>query len=335
MNTNTDNTVRILCVGDPHYTSNNQRETDALEAELCRVIQDEQVSTVIILGDTLDRHETVNLNVLHRVKKLFFSLVNLNVTLYVLIGNHDIPNNKLFMSEVHPFMLMNHPNIHIIDKVTTITINNANFLLVPYVPPGRFEEAVKDHLDNITCIFAHQEFKGACYNGISSNEGDMWNHPIDIISGHIHERQQLGRIYYPGTPYQTNLGEKPDKTISLFEWKDRRYEKLIHLNIPKKITIDIDTIAIRAWQPPDTINRYRLNVHGTNAEFITLTKTGIIKALTNKGVKVVFKETGTKTIITTREKTSFLQGVMTIINEQDPSIRDPLLQLSKELFGIV
>jgi DNA repair exonuclease SbcCD nuclease subunit len=330
-------TLSILCIGDPHFTASNARETDALRTETLRVITEESVQYVVILGDTLDRHETVNLNVLHRVKEYLFEILNV-AKLYVLIGNHDIPNNKLFMSEVHPFMGWTHPNLKVIDRAQIVTIEEYKFLMVPYVPPGRFEEAIHDLIeDKPTCVFAHQEFKGCTYSGITSSVGDHYQHDIDVISGHIHERQRLARIYYPGTPYQTNMGETPNKGVSIFSWDEPNQsylEKYISLNVPKKISLDMNAAQIRIWDVPDSINRYRIILHGSNAEFVALSKQGIIKNLTTKGVKVTFKdnEKASQPVVQ-REKLSFIQGVNKAISEFDPSIAPYLIDLSKHLFG--
>jgi len=340
--------VSILCIGDPHFTSTNQRETDALTLETSKLIGELEhksnlPTAIIILGDTLDRHETVNLNVLARVKNFFYSILQHQVPLYVLIGNHDIPNNKLFMSEIHPFMAWSHPMLHIIDKATIISFDGYchRFAMVPYVPPGRFEEALQSlasPLDNASCIFAHQEFKGCCYGGISSTAGDVHQLPIDVISGHIHDRQQVGRIYYPGTPYQTNMGEDTDKTISLFSWDDSTNpsytERRFNLDIPKKITLNLDTNQIRVWTPPDSINRYRIFLHGANSDFVSLSKQGVLKNLTSKGVKVVLKDTNTNPtsvlgqIPTVRSNAPFINGLIDIVKrEPDVQVRGLILNL--------
>ncbi len=52
--------------------------------------------------------------------------------------------------------------------------------MVPYVPPGRFVEALNiidnEWWKNVNCIFAHQEFYGCKMGAIESIEGDKWDH---------------------------------------------------------------------------------------------------------------------------------------------------------------
>ena len=78
----------------------------------------------------------------------------------------------------------------------------SKFLFVPYVPPGRFVEALETYKNinwkDVDCIFAHQEFYGCKMGAILSEEGDKWESkwPL-VVSGHIHSRQWINKnIYY-------------------------------------------------------------------------------------------------------------------------------------------
>lgn len=328
--------VSILVIGDPHFTATNSKETDCLTSEVRRILSENRnIVHVVILGDTLDRHETVNTNVLYRVELFFNAILESGVDLYVLIGNHDIPNNKIYMSEVHPFKRWEDDRLHIINKTKIFDIDGMRFLMVPYVPPGRFGEAISDiEPGSYRCIFAHQEFKGCKMGSIVSEHGDPILENVDIISGHIHERQRLGRLYYPGTPYQTNMGESSDKSISLLEFLPNEIiETRYALTIPKKITVDVTASQLLTWTPPDTYNRYRLTVHGTNAEFLTLSKTGIISSLTHKGVKITYKEIkhNTSMPIAKREKLSFMDIFMSKINSND-EMKDELIKICNIIY---
>lgn len=329
--------VHILVIGDPHFTSTNSKETDCLTSEVRRVIDENvNIKHVVILGDTLDRHETVNTNVLYRVEQFFNAILDSrnDIMLYVLIGNHDIPNNKIYMSEIHPFKRWEDEKLHIINKTRLITIDDMGFLMVPYVPPGRFNEAIHGFDTCYRCIFAHQEFKGCKMGHIISENGDPILEDVDIISGHIHERQRIGKLYYPGTPYQTNMGETSDKSISLLEFLDNDIiETRFSLAIPKKITVDITASQLLTWSPPDTYNRYRLVVHGTNTEFLSLSKNGIISALTKKGIKISYKEikSNTNKHIDRREKLNFMDIFMSHINSNH-EIKDELLKICNIIY---
>jgi DNA repair exonuclease SbcCD nuclease subunit len=237
------------------------------------------------------------------------------------------------MSEKHPFLRWESNSIHIVNNTRKFIIDNMSFLFVPYVPPGRFLEAIGG-FDDYRCIFAHQEFKGCKMGSIISEHGDTIP-DIDIISGHIHERQRIGKLYYPGTPYQTNMGESSDKSISLLEFTNTTIlETRIALpSIPKKITIDVTASQLLSWTPPDSHNRYRLTVHGTNAEFITLSKSGTISKLTHMGVKITYKEIKSQSLVleARRERLNFKDIFMERVLSAH-EIKDDLMKIIREIY---
>jgi hypothetical protein len=161
----------------------------------------------------------------------FITTLSEKVLTYVLIGNHDRINNSIFLTDEHPFTsLKDTKNIVIVDKVIKFKDN----LFVPYVPVGRFNEAISEFdLDYCKIIFAHQEFK----NSIFENQGDdPPNKNIPIYSGHIHNSVRLDNILFIGTPFQHSFYDNPDKFILELNI-DEDYkieEKKIYLKIIKK-----------------------------------------------------------------------------------------------------
>ena len=161
---------------------------------------------------------------------------------FVLVGNHDRINNKVFLTEEHSLIgLKNQKNINIVDKVFKFK----HFLFVPYVEPGRFQEALDTlsfDMSEVKAIFAHQEFYGAQMKSIKSEIGDKWlESQAPIFSGHIHSYQQVqANIFYIGTPYQLNFGESEDKALALLNVTSDSFNiERIYLNYIKKKTLII------------------------------------------------------------------------------------------------
>lgn len=236
--------MKFLCIGDPHFKVGNSLQTDALHKKSVElVINNKDIKFVVIMGDTLDSFEKINTYVWNRVCNWINDLSSLDIHLFILIGNHDIPNNSLFMSDVHVFKMVSKHNVTIVDK----PIRYDKFLFLPYTPPGRFGEALSlvPDLNDVEVIFAHQEFKGSklTQDGtLLSSEGDVW--PLEskqfIISGHLHDyHKSQDNILYVGTPYTINFTNINDEnTVSLFDYKDLKEER-ISLDIPMKHTIKL------------------------------------------------------------------------------------------------
>jgi DNA repair exonuclease SbcCD nuclease subunit len=201
--------MELLVVGDCHFKVSNVREMTEFCTNLVSLVKEKKYKTVIMMGDTLDTHEKVHLKPLCMATDLIKKLATL-ASVYLLIGNHDRINNNDFLSDIHPFssLVNTSDNIHIIDKPSVFKIGNHNIMMVPYVYPGRFMEAIntirKDdlfyfkgeekgiRLNDIHCIFAHQEFYNCKLGATVSTIGDKWetNQPM-VISGHIHEYDHL------------------------------------------------------------------------------------------------------------------------------------------------
>ena len=122
-------------------------------------------------------------------------------------------------------------NLVIVDKVIHIEIDDKLFTLLPYVPNGRFIEALDTNTEKdwtkSNCIFAHQEFVGCKMGHIISEQGDVWDNSYpQIVSGHIHSRQFVqDNIYYPGAALQHAFGESEKNVIAVLQF-DSKYENI-------------------------------------------------------------------------------------------------------------
>jgi len=302
--------ITCLAIGDPHFKVGNVRETNEMVEKILILARERRPTFIVVLGDILDRHEMIHVSPLERSTKFLKSLSEI-APLYVLIGNHDRPNNSNFLTTEHPFNALKYwPNTHIVDVGLVDTIQDKKFVFVPYVPVGRFMEAVqkildptskyaypKDMLGGVTALFAHQEFRGAKMGAIISEVGDEWS--VDyppVFSGHIHDYDELQKnIIYMGTPIQHGFGDREDKTISWITYKEDSFiHERIDLNLTKKIIVHLNTTEVRSYTPPPN-RQVKIIINGTSAEIKAVMKLHQIKTLTQSGVKVVYKDVPTET----------------------------------------
>lgn len=149
--------LKGLCIGDPHFKSDNGEETQALTEKIPKLIRERTPDFVVILGDILHRHEKIDLSPFHRannfLKAIHNELIVYGGYLYIVIGNHDRSNNTIFMTDEHVFNpLKEWKNTFVADKaivhegVTTRYSKNPGVpfkcMIIPYVPPGRLLEAI-------------------------------------------------------------------------------------------------------------------------------------------------------------------------------------------------
>jgi predicted phosphodiesterase len=290
--------IKALVIGDPHFRVNNTNDTDIMSSNIINIAKQQQPDFIVVLGDILNEHEKLNVTPLINAINFLKQCQDI-APLYVLIGNHDRPNNQDFLSSIHPFTALKYwDNTTIIDCCQTIKINNFYFTFVPYVYKGRFAEAIhKVDYKHSTAIFCHQEFKGAQMGAKKSIDGDEWDdNDVYIISGHIHDYQLLqNNIFYLGTPFQHKFGENENKFIALFffdvdtryQHSNIKYDKLT-LDIPVKKIVHLQTNQIETFILDKGIN-YKIIIHCEPNDIKLLSKHPKVLNLIDYGAQVIYK----------------------------------------------
>lgn len=122
---------------------------------------------------------------------------------WVILGNHDFEENGTHSLQVLQQFAEStgRSNVHIITQPTETKIDGVRVRFLPYP----HESTSKDALN-----VGHFEAAGALRdNGKRITDGYSKNHLCAM--GHLHTMHQVRRMYYSGTLYQTNFGEKLPK----------------------------------------------------------------------------------------------------------------------------
>lgn len=301
----------ILCIGDPHFKSNNKLETELLLLNILTILHTRTIDFVVILGDVLDNHEKIDMKCFIRMTNFIDKISELK-QVYILVGNHDRSNNKVFLTDEHiftPFKRWN--NVYIVDDhCKTIEWEGKKICMVPYVPNGMFMSALKRfdlNPKDFDLFFSHQEFAGCSINKISGAKCDVWepDYPMNV-AGHIHNFEILNdNLVYVGTPFQHSFGESAENRGVWLINTDLELE-IVELDIPKKITLRIDyteisTVVIEPNQ------KTRLIITGPKSIIKEVLQNDVYKEKF-KGVKIVFdnKNKKKKTKIEFRSNMAFI-----------------------------
>jgi DNA repair exonuclease SbcCD nuclease subunit len=282
----------FLFIGDIHIKFNNLQDVDKLE----QVIESrDKPDFIIVAGDVLDTHERLNTQLMIRAYNLFRTLKQI-APLYILVGNHDYINNQQFLTSNHWMNGMKEwPDVHIVDTPTWIRTHSRSYLLMPFVPVGRFLEAcsLEAGWQDATCIFAHQEIYGCKMGAVQSINGDRWlsNWPL-LISGHIHDRQKLEpNVLYPGSSLNHSYGQD-NQGISLFSFDDLHdaHEERIDIGLAKKVIMYKKIKNLDESLVPNELN-VKLSLEGEYQEIKSFKKSKTYNELLKNNVKVVFRNT--------------------------------------------
>jgi len=291
--------VRAVIIGDPHFRVDNIQEVDIFIQRITKLVEDEKPDFVLCLGDLLHTHERLHTIALNKAYDFVKRLSAITKT-FVLVGNHDYIQNQQFLTQNHWMNGMKAwENVVIVDEVIEYKIKGCGFIFSPYVPNGRFMDALSTVDDvmwkNASCIFAHQEFYGCKMGAIISVDGDRWDEGFpNIISGHIHSKQHPQKnIYYPGAAIQTAFGESEENIIAIVTFKSgcEKYEITERdLGLPRKKIVYTDMETIEGMSVDAVDKNVKLSVSGTDYnEFKAFKKTDTYKALVENGAKIAFK----------------------------------------------
>lgn len=205
--------TKILRVGDPHVQIKNLEDSQNLIDFIVQTAMEEKVDVIEFLGDLFHTHAILRIEVIDFWKRAFKQIENIphnNIQCRVLVGNHDQPGSKEKEQEMNALNIFDEtpPEVHssrgrryIINKPMII----GGIAYIPYMSDEEaFLKAAQDLYDKgaTGLLVAHQTFTGAQYeNGFFSEEGiDPALVPqTEVISGHIHKNQQVGKCLYPGT----------------------------------------------------------------------------------------------------------------------------------------
>lgn len=345
----------VLVVGDPHFKLANIADTEAMTTSILALAKLHQPHAIVILGDILDKFETMHISPFDRATCFLMDCLE-HADTYLLIGNHDLKNNRQYLSPQHPFRSCHmwkhsHHTFTVVDNIVTRHINgqdmSAQMSFVPYVPPGMFETALNSNTQlpswkDSRVIFAHQEFYGANYEVGSSTEGDKWplEYPL-VVSGHIHDYQRLQEnILYVGTPIQHGYDDRHDKTISMFIFTETQWtEHRMALDVKKKTIRHITVYEVATYYVPDN-EISKIVISGTAAEIKGINRHPVIKQWEGQGHKVTCKTLpnnnirlcNTPMFNTGEQQGSHRPGFKAILNSKLQA-QSHLLNLYHQVFG--
>jgi len=171
-------------------------------------LEENNIDTVIDMGDTFDNRRNIDLASLEWSKKIYFDkLKEMDIKVHTIVGNHTAyykDTNEINSIEL---LLKEYDNIITYSETTSITIDGLNILLVPWINPENRDMSLGlIKKSRATVAMGHLEL-----NGFVATAGHVMDHGMDIspfkkfkktFSGHYHTRSNVDNIYYLGNPYE-------------------------------------------------------------------------------------------------------------------------------------
>ena len=192
------------------------------------------ITTLIQLGDLFDSRKSINTQSLKIAKEIFFNpLLENNIQLYTLIGNHDAHFKESILVNTPELVLGEYSNITIFSKPSTIILDNISFDMIPWICKENqveITEYIKNSKSKICC--GHFEISDfLMYKDIPVKSGidkSTFSHYELVLSGY-HTYSQQDNILYTGVPYEMTWQDYNDpKGFYIYDTESDKIEFIIN-----------------------------------------------------------------------------------------------------------
>lgn len=203
---------RIWILGDMHLgiRSNSNEwleiQKDFYENQFIPTLKEnvKEGDILVQVGDAFDNRQSINLKVLHYAVELFEKLGKILPT-HVIAGNHDIWAKK--SNDVTSIDSLKWiPNVAVYKEPKEFKWNKHNVLLMPWRRDKEHEVETLAEFPNSNIVFCHSEVRGIKLNAKVTNDhgtdSNSYEKYTRVYSGHIHYRQQKGKLLMVGVPYE-------------------------------------------------------------------------------------------------------------------------------------
>ena len=178
---------------------------------------------LVQVGDTFDNRQSINIKVLNYAVDLFERLGQI-LPCYVICGNHDIWAKKSNdISSIDSLKWI--PNVQVYKEPELLNWNGRNVLLMPWRRDAEHEAETLAEFPQTDIVFCHSEVRGIYLNAKVKNEHGTETNIYDkytrVYSGHIHFRQEKGKLLMVGVPYQLTRSDRDNpKGFDLVDLED-------------------------------------------------------------------------------------------------------------------
>jgi DNA repair exonuclease SbcCD nuclease subunit len=211
--------MKIVLLGDLHIGGRNDSLVFSLHVKkffddlFFPYLIENDIKTVIQVGDIFDRRKYINFKSLYDSKKYFFKkLSDFNINLVTIPGNHDIYYKDTLEVNALDLLLREYKNIEIILTPQEKEIDGVKFLFLPWICEEN-EQASLEAVNNSTANFCvgHLQLVGyEMRRGVLSDHGHnakLFNKFEKVYTGHFHHQSLIGNIFYIGTPYEIDWSD--------------------------------------------------------------------------------------------------------------------------------
>ena len=211
--------MKIAVINDTHFGVKNdslfflEESLNFFEKQFFPYLLQNNIRTVLHLGDLMDRRKYVNFFTLNQVQDRFIDFFgNNNIDLHLTIGNHDtfFKNTNTVNSTTE--LYSNKKNINIHNNPIDLEFDGLKISLIPWITNDN-EDLCLSHIETTSASILAGHFEINGFEVVTNIRHSTGKDPAcftkfdKVLSGHFHIRQSKGNIHYLGSQYQTTFGD--------------------------------------------------------------------------------------------------------------------------------
>jgi len=227
VNLNGKRNMKVALITDQHFGGKQDSQNFLTHIErfyreqFFPYLSENNIHTVIDLGDTFDRRKFVNFNTLDKVRQFYFDVFyERDIKLHSIVGNHSTYYRNTNSVNSSELLYGHYDNIEVYPEAETIHVgeyvdSEIAIDLIPWINSENYDKTVNFIKESKSQIaLGHLEIAGfAMYKGYNAEDGiskDIFNKYEVVCSGHYHHKSSKDNIHYLGAPYEITWNDYDD-----------------------------------------------------------------------------------------------------------------------------
>jgi len=208
--------------------------------------------------------------------RIFRAAKKKGIKCWLYLGNHDVfDTDPTVGHSLEVVQLWGFDNVEIITEMRDVTIGDIECRVLPW-PHQTFSKSRLNlaHID----VQGSRTDSGRLNDKDELNKSEAW-----ALIGHIHTSQRVRNSVYPGTLYQTNFGEKPEKFFAVVRYDEGFDIELIPVkNVYTLHSVKVETKADLKGLEAGDQHLYKLVVEGQKVGAADWAHLKVVKVVTGK-----------------------------------------------------
>jgi len=256
--------MQIAVLNDTHFGARNDNQQfldyffrffDDVFFPFCK---ENNINTVIHLGDIMDRRKYVNFNTLNQVRTRFVERLTENgMVMHCIPGNHDTFYKNTSTVNCLNELFDHYDNIHVYGEPTTLQFDGVDIDLIPWMNTENHDRCMNFIRNSRSAICGghfelagYQVLRGVLHQG-GMDPNVLSNYDL-VMSGHFHNGHKKNNVHYLGTQYQITFSDlndqkgfhifdTDDKSVTQIKNPDRLFVKIAYDDSDPSLIESIDT----------------------------------------------------------------------------------------------